>query len=420
MSETKSYNKNFLTMLSGNMMSQVIPFLIAPILTRLFTKEDFAIYANFIAIASMIGIVAAGRLELAIPISKEKKDAQNIVFTGLMLTLTLSLLSVVFPIFSNFFSEFYNTPALSEYLVLIPIAVLSIGLLGVTNNWVLRHKKYNAISFGKVSQSFVNNGLAALLGYIGWGTSGLIIGWLSGQFVGIIILLLFIDRKVSIKNYNLTTIKTTLKEYKDFPMINSLHAFTDIFATQFVLFWIITSSFGLAELGLYAMMHKYVKAPIVLITTSVSSIFYTEFSSAVNEGRSPIPILKKTLKTSMLFSFPFILVLLLFAPQIFSWYLGTDWEIAGVYAQRITPILFMLFVTSPISGIPILLNKQRKAFIFVTFGYTVTLLVLFSATLMNWSFADALLLYSCSYAFFQLLYLYWFYTLLKNRNVSSN
>ncbi len=50
------------------------------------------------------------------------------------------------------------------------------------------------------------------------------------------------NRKVNVRNYNITTIKTTVKEYRDFPMINSLHAFTDIFATQFVLFWIITSS----------------------------------------------------------------------------------------------------------------------------------------------------------------------------------
>ena len=405
-------------MLSGNVISQVIPFFVAPILTRLFAPEEFAVYANYIAIASMIGIVAAGRLEFAIPISKDKKEAQDIVFTGIVLTVILSLLSFVFPLFSNFFEGLYDSPQLADYLITIPIAIFSFGLLGILNNWVLRHKKYNVLSFGKVSQSIVNNGFAALFGYIGWGASGLIYGWLLSQLAGILVLLFFMNTKFKYSSYNLTTIKTTVKEYKDFPMINSLHAFTDIFATQFVLFWIISSYFGLAELGLFAMMHKYVRAPIVLVTSSVSSIFYAEMGSAMNQGVSPVPILKKTVFTSMAFSVPFIIVLLLFAPQIFAWYFGAEWEIAGSYAQRIVPILFMLFIISPISSIPILMNQQKKAFLFAVAGYTLTLGSLIVSTSLGWNFLKALTLYSIVFAIFQISYLYWFYTLIKKRNAS--
>ena len=115
--EGKAYYRSFLTMLSGNVISQVIPFFVAPILTRLFAPEEFAVYANYIAIASMIGIVAAGRLEFAIPISKDKKEAQDIVFTGMVLTVILSLLSFVFPLFSNFFEGLYDSPQLADYLI---------------------------------------------------------------------------------------------------------------------------------------------------------------------------------------------------------------------------------------------------------------------------------------------------------------
>ena len=419
MSETKTYYKNFATMLSGNVLSQMIPLLLMPLLTRLYSAAEIGVQTNFLAIASMIGIIAAGRLELAIPISKEKTGAQEIVFTGLMLTIALSLLSFIFPLFSDFFGEMYNSPELSEYLILIPVAVFSFGLLGIANNWVLRSRKYRILSLGKVTQSVLNNSLAALFGYLTWGPEGLIFGWLIAQLLSVLVLASSMDRGVNIKDYNFETVKRTVREYKDFPLINSLHAFTDIFATQFVLFWIISSSYGLAELGLFALMHRAVRQPVVLITSSVSSIFYAEASAAINDGRSPMPILKKTISTSAAFSIPFVLVLVFLAPTLFAWYFGEDWRIAGSYAQRIIPILFLLFIVSPISSIPILLGKQKMAYLIVTIGYVCTLGSLFLTTFLKWTFLDALTVYSCVHAALQLVYFYWMYTSISKHHAHT-
>lgn len=416
MSEHKSYYKSFITMLSGNTLSQLIPFVMAPILTHLFSPEEFAISVNYLAIATMVGIVAAGRLEMAIPISKHKSGAQEIVFTGLMITFTLSLLSVVFPLFADDFARLYKSPELADFLYTIPLAVMSIGLLGIANNWVLRHKKYSVLSFAKVSQSLVNNGLAALLGYYQWGVNGLIVGWLASQLVGIMVLLFSMNLNINVKNYRITTVKTTIKEYKDFPLINSLHAFTDIFATQFLLYWIISSQFGLVELGLFAIMHRYVRQPVVLVSSSVSTIFYAEVSSAINEDKNALPYFWRTIKTSLIFGIPFSIVLLLFAPQIFGWYLGDEWAMAGEYSRAILPILFLMFIVSPVSGIPILFNRQRTAYLITSIGYFFTLGSFFVATFFNWTFIDALLLYGTVYGVLQIVYLVWMYSLIKKPN----
>lgn len=420
MSSEKSYYRNFVTMFSGNVVSQIIPILIAPILARLFSPDDFAIYSNFLAIAGMMGIVAAGRLELAIPITKSKKEAQDVVISGLLITLALAVLSLVFPLFSGFFGQLYDSRELEKFLIYVPIAVLTFGALGVTTNWVLKFKKYNAISFSKIGQSLVGNALSALFGYAGWGIEGLIYGWFAGQVIGTLVLLLFMDFPTEKPNYTITSFKTTVREYKDFPLINSLHAFTDIFATQFLLFWIITFSFGLTELGLFAMMFKYVRAPISLVTTSVSQIFFAEVSSAISRNESPVPILKKTLSTSVAFSIPFILVIFLLGPELFEWYLGEEWRLSGVYAKMISPMLFLLFVLSPISSIPILMNKQRKAYLFAFIGYVLTLSSFWLAAYLELTFERALLVYSLVFAAFQLFYLYWMYSLIKVAHARSH
>lgn len=416
----KVYYRNFLTMLSGNTLSQLIPFIIAPILSRIFSPEEFAVLANFMAIVSVIGIISTGRLELAVPIPDDRKKAQKIVFTGLVITLLLGLLSVLIPVFAYQISALYKDNQLGNYLWMVPFSVVSFGLLGLTNNWNLRHEKFQLLSIGKVAQSIVNNGLAALLGYIGWGINGLIIAWLLSQYVNIFILLASVNHNVNYKDFGIATLKTTLKEYKDFPLINSLHAFTDVFITQFLLYWVISSYFGFLELGLFAMMNKYVKAPIVLISSSVSQLFYVEAGKAINQKISLFPIVKKTVRTSVLFAIPFTIVLLLLGPWVFKIYLGNKWEVAGIYAQCLAPMLFLYFILSPISGLPILLNKQKSAFIFSVIGYSFTILALFIGIWLDLNFTKTLILYGGAFALFYFMILVWYFTLIKRQNARIN
>jgi len=409
----RSYYGNFLTMLSGNTVSQVIPFLIAPVLARIFTPEEFAIQANFLAIVGVIGIVATGRLELAIPLPKEKKEAQAIVFTGLSITALLGVLSLLLAVFSFQISQLYGDQQLAGYLWLAPLGVISYGLLGLTTNWNLRNERFHAISISKVGQSIVNNGLAAALGFWGWGIDGLLVAWLLSQYVNILILLVGVRPDKTYADYSVLTIKSTLKKYKDFPLINSLHAFSDMFITQFLLFWVISDFFGLKELGLFAMMHKYVKAPIVLVSSSVSQLFYVEAGKAINENRSVIPVFKRTLRTSLMFAIPFTLVLLVFAPIIFTWYLGQTWEHAGVYARCLAPSLLLYFLLSPVSGIPILFNQQKTAFVISVMGNLLAVVGLVIAHYFGTRFETALWIYGAGFSLFYIVLLRWYYSIIS-------
>lgn len=412
---TKSYTRNFITMLSGNTLSQMIPFIVAPILSRVFTVEEFADFSSVLAIIGLIGIVATGRLELAIPLPKTKEAAQKIVFTGLMITIILSVLSILIPLFGNQINAFYKSENIANYLWLVPLSILSYGLLGLSSNWVLRMKNYSRLSIGKVSQSVINNGLAVLLGYFGAGVYGLILSWLISQYVNVFYLLYGYLNKIKIKNYNLETVVSTLKQYKDFPLVNSFHAFMDIFATQFILFWMISSFFGSTELGLFAIMVKYVKAPIVLVTSAVSQLFYVEASNAINENKSVKPIAFKTLKTTFLFAIPFVLVIIFFGPLIFKLYLGEKWEMAGVYARCLTPMFFISFLVSPISGIPILHNKQKRGFVFSFIWYFLILIALYVCIYFKLSFESSLWIYGLFFSLYYIFLLIWYYSLINKK-----
>ncbi len=415
----KKFVNNFITMLTGNTISQLIPFLIASFLTRIYLPSEFGLFSNVLALSTLFGIVSCGRLELAIPLPKEKNESQDILFTALFFTLVITLLSFIIFLFKNQIGIFYKDNDLSNYLIYIPICVLSFGLLGVTNNWILRNNQYKVLSTIKIIQSVINNFGSLLFGFIGFGIHGLLFAWLLSQFIPVIYILF--KEKISWKKDRFTfgTIKNVLKKYKDFPLINSLHAFTDIFATQVILFWMISAFFGEDNLGLFAQMNKYIKAPIVLITSAVSQVFYVEVSKAINDKRQIMPYLKQALKTTIFFAVPFSLVILFFAPQLFSIYLGKkfiDYGLAGQMAQAILPILFLMFLISPISGLPILFKRQAKAFSMSVFGYTISIIGLFIGDYFNLNIFNSLLIYSSLFSIYYLMLLLWYVKMIKSHD----
>ncbi len=412
-----TYYKQFVTILSGNALSQLIPFVFAPILAYYFSKAEIGEFSNFLALVSLFGIIANGRLELAIPLPEEKEKAQKIVFTSLIITSLISILVCLIPLFENQFSAILSNLTGIQNKWLIPIGVLSIGVLGVANNWLLRHKNYRLIAVSKVSQSIVNSGFAALLGFWGWGPEGLVVGWLLSQFIGVFVMW-FGMQKIPKIPYSMHTFKGVLKEYKDFPVINSLHAFSDIFITQFLLFYMVSNYYGLAELGLFAYMNRLVKAPIVLITSSVSQLFYVEANALILEKKSVIPIMLKTIKTSLFFGLPFILVVYFFAPTLFEWYLGDGWGQAGVYARNITPYLLMTFIFSPISMMSILFKKQKQFFIWSMAGQLASIFVLYLGHQLQWTFADTLWLYSMVFVIY-FVFLFWWYLSIAKKAIEK-
>lgn len=412
--QQNSYFKNFLMMLSGNTISQVIPFIIAPFIARIFSPEEFAVQANFLAIVGLIGIISAGRYELAVVLPKEERKAQTLFKLSLIIITLISILSLLIFLFRDRVSDFYNDKDLPKYMIYVTPAIFFTGLYNLLFNWNVRHGKFNAVSASRITQSFIGNILYLAFGYLAWGIDGLVIGWMIGQIFSTLMLIY-----PTIKNWQSGTkisnseIKEMAIKHKDFPLINSLHAFTDIFATQFFIFWLITNNYGMLALGLFSMMNRYLRAPIQLVTGAVSQIYYKEATQCVNNQTSSIPIIKKTLKICLFFALPFIIIISIWGPQLFAWYLGSEWREAGEYARIMAPALFVNFIFAPIGITPIIYNKQRYAFLFSLLGYIASLGSLLIVSSFGFSFTTALWSYSICLTIHQVLLGFWYISLSK-------
>jgi O-antigen/teichoic acid export membrane protein len=112
------FTRNVLTLMTGTTIAQAIPIAISPILTRIYTPEDFGIFALFIAISSIVGSIVNGRYELAIMLPKKDEDAINILVLGLIITSFISLLLLILIILFNDDLVIFNTGSSFFYWIL--------------------------------------------------------------------------------------------------------------------------------------------------------------------------------------------------------------------------------------------------------------------------------------------------------------
>jgi O-antigen/teichoic acid export membrane protein len=89
------FSRNVLTLMTGMMIAQAIPIAISPILTRIYTPEDFGLLALFLAIFSILSIIATGRYELAIMSPESDDEAKDIVFLSILVALFVFLITVI-------------------------------------------------------------------------------------------------------------------------------------------------------------------------------------------------------------------------------------------------------------------------------------------------------------------------------------
>ncbi len=368
--------KNVFTIFTGNVIAQAIPFLVEPIIARIYSPSDFAVLSVYLSVANLFSIIATGRYELAIMLPKEDRKSINLIAVSIIISLVISCLSLLLmAIFNSQICTILNNEDVSSYLYLVPLSVLSVAWYQIFSYWNSRKKRFKNVAYSKTAQSTVYAGSSIGLGYAGFTSSGLITSQIGGQFFAIIPLLrsfLKNDRK-QLKSATVSEMKEVSYEYRNFPLINSLHAFCDVLRQSGEVF--LLSYFYVKEkVGLHSRTLRLLFAPSAIIGTAIGQVFYQKASVCYQEKGDLQKLVKKVLFGIACMAVPTYLVVALWGDDIFAWFLGEPWRQAGEYGQLLTPWLCFSFIVSPISQIPLIVNKQKTAFLLSLLGHSLYLL----------------------------------------------
>jgi len=391
-----NFGKAVLIIAGGTFLAQLINIVVSPIITRIYTPEEYGILTFYTAALALLAI-GSFKYELAIPITKEDKTAINVLaLSVLVLCLFVIIIFVSLLFFGDFILGIFNYEVLSDFIYLIPLGVFLLGLYQIFRQWIFRKKDYKSLSKTTINQSVFGNSFKVITGLFGFGPTGLIIGQIIGQSAGLTRLTkpIFQIEKNILKNITLKNMIWCAKRYKDFPIFNTSIHFLSTLGKQLPIIFI-ASFFGSHVVGLYGLAYSIVRLPMTLIGSAVGDVFFAEAASLGKENPKKIKqISNKLIKNLALVGIIPVVVLLLFGPQLFSIVFGEAWYEAGVYARIVSIMLFFILIFSPVSRVYEIFEKQKLRLVIDIIRVVLISIVFAFSWFFDFNSYIAILLYS--------------------------
>lgn len=371
-----NFMKSVLVLMTGTVLAQGIGVIIMPFLTRIYDPEALGELNIYIRLVGLVSGVATARFEISLPLPKYEGHS----FLLYKLSLRIAMYSLL--AMGVVGALYYLIKPVSVYnLWFLTISIAStffIVFINLGTNWSIRNKTFKAISRQKIVNAFVSNGLRYGFGYLSLGSLGLLLATLIGYMVSSIWYIRdFVRLREGVyKNYSKKKNKVLVKEYREFPLVNLPHVALDL-GRELLIAVLITYYFGLEIFGLYSVSVMILRMPLTIIGASIGQVFYGEISEMVNQGKSVLPILKKTIITLLFLSIvPFSLIYF-FGEPIFEFVLGSGYSESGFYSEIMAVWLMTLFLIAPTSSLPLVLKRQKEFFLIGTFASITQVFIFF-------------------------------------------
>lgn len=335
----KSLYKNIATMVAGTGLSQLLAIAVAPILTRVFTPEDFGLLAVYGAIVSIISIIASGRYEMAVMIPEEEAKAWDLIKAALLITgcTTVAVGLIVVGIhFSGYKISFIERLGYIKFL--IPVGVFLTATFNVLTVWGTRISRYKRIAGSKLIQTTSNSGTAIATGF-GKISGGLILGQLVGLTSAIIMML----RTRFKGEASGASFKDTIKAYKDYPAKSGASGVFGLLGHQLPVL-LLGELFLDGVLGLYSLVMKVMNLPLNMLGKSISQVYFQEVSARIRGKQDVKRYVYKFTGQLFLLITPPMAVIFVWGPELFSFVFGSEWAEAGMIAGYFSIYYIFRFV----------------------------------------------------------------------------
>lgn len=358
----KTYLKDVCTLAGGTFLAQLIVIAISPVVTRVYEPEQLGAYTIILTVTGVLGPVINGRYDMTIVTAQNERDADILTVSAILISMVFS--TVVGIVFLALYAPLQSVFGHVGHWIFIIVPVLVIN--GVTNtltSYNNRHKQYKLIA----SVSMIRSSIQALgqisFGFLGFGTSGLLVSQLLGSVFGL-------KRQAGYAFGNLkrfTTINKkeigkVLKENLNQPLYSTPALLLNTLSYSLINFFI-SSLYGIRELGFYSLAFRMLVLPVQLVSMNVARVF---FARASEESRTKGKCFDSFRDTSMLLvllTTPIFWFIFMMSEQVFGFLFGAEWSRAGSFVTVMAPMFAIRFVVTSLTLVLTINGKQKVEFI---------------------------------------------------------
>ena len=264
--------KSSFTLIFGTVLAQLIPIALQPILRRIYTPEEFGLFAVYLSLIGMVVVAANLRYESTIVLPEDDDNASNLIVGGFFISLVFSLVFfILLFLFGDNLIQLLSLPKdISKWLYVLPFSVFVISCSRILNFWLTRKKAFKASAVNKVARRS-SEGVIQTVGNT-FLSSGLIIGNIIGDTVNLFVSILqSIKYGLNFKAYKISITKQQLKKYIDFPkystiptLLNSISLFLPVI--------IINQFYSQEVTGYFDLSRQMLALPLALVSMAVSQV----------------------------------------------------------------------------------------------------------------------------------------------------
>lgn len=359
------FNRSHAHFVSSSALVMVFPLISAPIVARLYSPNDFGIYAVFFSLATITSTVSTLELRNIAFLEESRERGAH----GVLLTLsTVFLISLALLFAVVFLPDAWLIPlfgvAFIPFLIWLPVTVFLMGAGLALNAWATREKEFNVLARNNLVLGLSTMLLQIGIGSFSPGPIGLIVANMLGLVLGgTLLAVLFAKALRSLQlQFSLrsgfgqfrTHYRLTLWMMPG-TLVNSM--------SQFLPDLLINRFFGPALLGQYSLAMRMINMPISILGSSLQGFFQQQASEEFNrDGRCTASFSRFAL-LGIVSVLVFILPVILVVPYLFPLIFGSQWTEAGTLIQAVAFLTIVRFISSPLSYVWIIRGRQRLNFI---------------------------------------------------------
>ncbi len=396
--------KDSLTLITGTSLSQILPLIVYPILTRLYSPEDFGIFTLFMSIIPFLVIFGSGSYEQAIILTTNPVETISLLKL-IVKRSTIWITSIV--IVSIFLSLFglsrFNEAFTVQFIIALGLVAILHVFYNCFNEWCVLKKQFKSLSISKIyNSSFIL--LFKILGNF-FSSSGLIFGELVGKFLTVLIALkVFFKNKSALQlkkqDFNTTELK---KVYRKFPRIMSFDLLINNLNGSLHVFFI-SIYFSSKELGFLSLSLSMLTLPVTVISGGIKDVFRQKASLVFQKTGSCRELYKKLFFPILIFGLLGFILLYLIIPKVFPVVFGSEWIVSGYYAQLLVPFACLNFISMSLGGVFVIANKLHISLYWQIFGLITSTIALYYGCVVIQNFESTIKLLVVSKSMTYILY----------------
>lgn len=397
--------RGMFTLAKGAVAARLIGIASMPLITRLYSPEDFGILALYMAAVAIISPTLTLRYAQAIPLPKSNAIAANLFYVCLQISAIgcIILVAALF-FFSTFIFTALKAPSLAPWWPLIIFGAFFASSYEVLSLWGTRKKKYGELAVSQTIQSLVENAAKISIGVITLSPAGLLLGHGASQGVGTY----YLAKKFKSEIKELRK-KTSRKlkllvagYYKDFPIYRAPSQLLMLISVQGPIL-LMSTLYGSEKTGQLSLALMALSLPTSLIGNATAKAYYAEIAAL---GKHQIKEIRDTTitvqKKLFLIGIPITASIALMSESVFVIAFGEDWRLAGEFAAILSPFILLQFTSASLIQVINIVGSQ-STYLLINIARIIGLIMVFVAFKES-NYSDTQLIQTLS-AFLTLFYL---------------